>query len=162
MSNTKSFKIVLDTNSLYKLLFSDKPSGAMSILKELIRENRVTLVFSPILKDEITQLIHGKVSHPDDRTILEGILDQFIESGIYIQNIPSLIDPVQVSPDESDNAIGNLAIYTNADYLITDNLKDFFPNQKGDRKKYDKTYFTKIRVFLEDLEKQGILRKKSS
>ncbi len=116
--------VVMDTNVLYQAI--DNPNGASGFILNLIRTNSINLLISipvfseyeAVLKRETKSL---NITNNDCGIILDFIAFIGIQTPIYYLWRPNL-------QDEKDNIFIELSINGNADYLITNNIKDYNKN----------------------------------
>ncbi len=115
--------IVLDTNVLYQALRSN--NGASFYILSLIRNYKISLALSIQVFNEYEEVLKRPASLLDlklNDSDIEAILKYIAYTGkpyaIYFSFRPNLID-------ESDNIFIELAIASNCDYFIKNNVKDF-------------------------------------
>lgn len=116
-------KIVLDTNVLYQALRAE--SGASRAILKLIFDQKIKLsVSTPVFKEyeEVLKRDTSKkdlgIKDKDIKKILSFIAYVGFAQTIYYSFRPNL-------RDEDDNHFVELAIASNADYLVTSNIKDY-------------------------------------
>lgn len=116
-------KIVLDANVLYQALRAE--SGASRAILELIFEQKIKhSVSTPVFKEyeEVLKRDSSKkdlgIKDKEIKKILGFIAYVSFAQTIYHSFRPNL-------RDEDDNHFEELAIASNADYLITSNTKDY-------------------------------------
>lgn len=111
-------KIVLDTNVLVSgILLPHGPPAA--VLRALLTE-RVTLCFDErILSEYRDVLFRGTFAF--DRELVEELL-AFLEAAGF----PALAEPLDLAlPDSADQMFIEVALFGQADFLVTGNLKHF-------------------------------------
>jgi putative PIN family toxin of toxin-antitoxin system len=115
--------IVLDTNALYQALRSN--SGASFFILSLIRNNKISLAISIQAFNEYEEVLKRPTSLSDLKLNIKDIeiILRFIAYigkpyATYFSFRPNLVD-------ENDNIFLELAIASNCDYLITNNVRDF-------------------------------------
>ncbi len=116
-------KVVLDTNVLYQALRAE--SGASRAILELIFDQKIKLSISTPVFKEYEEVLKRETSKKDldlkDKDIKK-ILNFIAYIGypqtIYYSFRPNL-------RDEDDNHFVELAIASNADYLVTSNVRDY-------------------------------------
>lgn len=115
--------VTLDTNVLYQALRSN--SGASFYILSLIRNNKISLAVSIQVFNEYEEVLKRPKSLSDlklSKEDIEAILKFIAYIGkpyvTYFLFRPNLID-------ENDNMFVELALTSNCDYLITNNVKDF-------------------------------------
>jgi len=118
--------IVIDTNVLYQALRSN--DGASNFILQLFRNNYVDIALSlsvfneyeDVLKREET-LFDLKLTLLDIEKVLTFIAYRALIFEIYFLQRPNL-------QDEEDNMFVELAFTSNAEYLVTNNVKDYVNN----------------------------------
>jgi len=130
--------LTIDTNVLYQALRSTQ--GASHYILSLIRKNNLFMALSIQVFNEYEEVLKRPKSLEDlELTVkdVEAILRFIAFTGkpydTYFLFRPNLID-------KRDNIFVELAIACNADYLITNNVKDF--TTKSDLKFDDLTIIT--------------------
>lgn len=119
--------IVLDANVLYQALKSS--AGASNFIFQLVRERKIRLAISIPVFTEYEDVLNRKNSlrdfnlkKEDIEVILRFIAFVGIPFHIFYTFRPNL-------RDEGDNLFVELAITSNADYIITRNIKDFIQTE---------------------------------
>jgi putative PIN family toxin of toxin-antitoxin system len=117
-------KVIIDTNIIISAVIGRGYS--YRIIDELISKSRIELHLSNEILSEYWRVIR----YPRFSKYTEFVDDatKVIEQ---IKSLASLFTPdikLQVSKDESDNRILELAVFSKANFIITGNLKDFPPN----------------------------------
>ncbi|MCI5219866.1 MAG: putative toxin-antitoxin system toxin component, PIN family [Candidatus Electrothrix sp. LOE2] len=115
--------ITLDTNVIYQALHSS--SGASFYILQQVRERKIKLALSVPLIKEYEDVLKREKSLENFGLQLEDI-DKFLHLIAYIGKPyvtyflfrPNLID-------EKDNMLVELAVTSQSDYLVTNNIKDF-------------------------------------
>lgn len=115
--------VVVDTNVIYQALKSNL--GASYFILQLIRERKLRLALSIPVFMEYEDVLNRKdslkdfkLSKDDIQTILRFIAYIGIPYNIFYVFRPNL-------SDEGDNIFVELALASNANYLITRNIRDF-------------------------------------
>jgi len=115
--------VVLDTNVVYQALRSRE--GASSYILSLIRDTKLALAVSVHVFNEYAKVLTRPASLKDlelTKVDIDKVLRFIAYIGkpyaTYFQFRPNL-------QDESDNIFVELALASNCDYLITNNVKDF-------------------------------------
>ncbi|EQA36897.1 toxin-antitoxin system toxin component, PIN family [Leptospira inadai serovar Lyme str. 10] len=123
MLSSRELKIVLDTNVLYQALRAEP--GASRAILELIFEQKIKLSISiPVFKEyeEVLKRDTSKkdlgIKDKEIKKILGFIAHIGFAQTIYYSFRPNL-------RDEDDNHFVELAIASNADYLVTSNIRDY-------------------------------------
>jgi len=114
-------KIVLDTNVLVSGILS--PHGPPAAVVRALLTERVTLCFDErILAEYRDVLTRSKFSF--DRDLVDELIDFLAAAGS-----PTLAAPLSVAlPDQADGMFIEVAVASQADFLVTGNLKHF-PNK---------------------------------
>ena len=113
--------VILDTNIVISALIN--PGNASAIIEDYILNEKIRLVLStPLLSEyhdvvrrEKFKRIEGFVQYADI------LLDRLTELADFYE--PEII--LQILADDPDNRLLELALTSNANYLITGNTKDF-------------------------------------
>ncbi|MDH5721631.1 MAG: putative toxin-antitoxin system toxin component, PIN family [Spirochaetia bacterium] len=114
----------MDTNVLYQALRSNK--GASHFILQLIRNRKIRLALSIPVFTEYNDVLYRNASLDDlnfDKSDIEKILI-FISYISIPYNISFIFKPNL--KDENDNKFIELAVVSNASFLITNNIKDFY------------------------------------
>ena len=108
----KSKRIILDTNLWISFLISKK----LTALDNLIKTEKVVLIFSEELLEEFTEVVKRpkikKFFAKKDVEKLWETFDQFAE-------LIEVTSKLNLCRDEKDNFLLNLSVDGNADYLVT-------------------------------------------
>jgi putative PIN family toxin of toxin-antitoxin system len=108
----KNEKVILDTNLWISFLISKK----FNQIDSLIRAKKITLIFSSELLEEFIEVaFRPKFTKYFSKEDIEEILETFDQFGELIE----VKSDIEVSRDEKDNFLLNLAVDSSADYLIT-------------------------------------------
>ena len=111
-------KIVLDTNVLVSGILS--PNGPPAAVLRALLTERVTLCFDERIVSEYRDVL-TRTKFSFDRDLVEELIG-FLESA----GSPTLAAPLAVTlPDPWDQMFIEVAIASQADYLVTGNLKHF-------------------------------------
>ncbi|MCP5103753.1 MAG: putative toxin-antitoxin system toxin component, PIN family [bacterium] len=114
-------RIVIDTNILVSsLIIEGYPS---QVINELILVRKVSLCLSKAVWAEYIEVLNREKfsKYPSFKTNAEIILGKIDDLALYFQ--PNLeIDTIK---DKSDNKFLELAVFSNAEFLITGNTLDF-------------------------------------
>ncbi len=118
-----SIKVVIDTNILVAGLIGSKGPN-----REILR-----LCFKGVLKPVIGNALYLEYQELLHREKIQALCRQTTVSlEEFLDDFASICTPVDAwflwrpnLPDEADNHIIELAIAVNADYIVTNNLKDF-------------------------------------
>lgn len=114
-------KIVLDTNVVISGILSK--SYPYRILYELVAEQRVSLLLSsPVLAEYTAVLNRDKFSR------VAGFKQKADDILRHIERVGNMYIPdivLNVITDKADNRFLELAVFAQADYLITGNSQDF-------------------------------------
>ncbi len=116
-------RVTLDTNIILAALLS-KTGASHQIIKLALEEYLHIAVTTPVLLEYASVLKRPKLLKKMGRTIseIEDILDLLAliadKHSIYYRMRPNLFD-------ENDNLFVECAFTSNAEYLITSNIKDF-------------------------------------
>lgn len=114
-------KVILDTNVIIASLIGR--SSPYEILFNIVFENKVALIVSDeILLEYYAVLNRDKFSRYPDFKLNAAVVLSRIEE-IAVKHNPSV--KVDVLNDKSDNKFLELALATNANYLVTGNTNDF-------------------------------------
>ena len=118
--------VVLDTNIIYQALRSNE--GASNFILQLIRHNKVDIALSLPVFQEYEAVLKRKKSLSDFKLNIRDInkILTFISFKGLVFDIYYLIRPNL--QDEADNMFIELAFTSNAEYLITSNIKDYTKN----------------------------------
>lgn len=108
----KSKKVILDTNVWISHLISNR----FIFLDELIENGRITLIFSEELIEEFIE-VAARPKFKDFFT--EKDIEKLIENFDFYGKMVKVTSHVEKCRDEKDNFLLNLAIDSNADYLVT-------------------------------------------
>jgi putative PIN family toxin of toxin-antitoxin system len=114
-------KIVIDTNILVSALIAKGfPSR---IIDELILEEKVSLCLSNDVWEEYVEVLSRErfSKYPSFKTNAKIVLSKLIDLAIQFQ--PNL--KINKIKDEADNKFLELAVFANAEFLITGNTLDF-------------------------------------
>ena len=121
MKTNKIVRAVLDTNIIVKALISKRPITAAKKIMFAIDEARFISVVSNELLAEIYTVLKYLIS---DDIAENTIFDlEFKSEKIEIKDILSEIQ--EFVKDKSDIKVMRTAIEGEADYLVTDNIRDF-------------------------------------
>jgi putative PIN family toxin of toxin-antitoxin system len=108
----KSKKVILDTNLWISFLISKK----FNSIDALINNGDILLIFSEELLEEfVTVARRPKISKFIPEPFIDEILSLFHKYGKLIKVVSNIDD----CRDQKDNFLLNLAIDSNADYLVT-------------------------------------------
>lgn len=108
----KSKRIILDTNLWISFLISKN----YAVLDNLIKTNKVVLIFSNELLEEFIEVVkRPKIKKFFGKKDVEELLDTFDQFADLI-NVNSQLD---LCRDKKDNFLLNLSVDGNADYLVT-------------------------------------------
>jgi putative PIN family toxin of toxin-antitoxin system len=108
----KSKKVILDTNIWISFLISKK----LNAIDSLINNGDILLIFSEeSLEEFVTVARRPKISKYIPESAIDEILSLFHKYGKLIKVISNIAD----CRDQKDNFLLNLAIDSNADYLVT-------------------------------------------
>ena len=128
-------RIVIDTNIFISFLISD----SYSKLDKFLRENKVRLIFSEELLNEILEVVSRPkmkkyFSNQDVTKLLDGISEH--------ADLVDVTSEINICRDKKDNFLLSLCVDSQADYLLT-----------GDEdllviKKFKKTSIIKIGEYL--------------
>jgi putative PIN family toxin of toxin-antitoxin system len=111
-------KIVLDTNVLVSGILS--PNGPPAAVLRALLTERVTLCFDERIVSEYRDVL-TRTKFSFDRDLVEELIG-FLEAA----GSPSLAAPLSVTlPDPWDQMFIEVAISSNADFLVTGNFKHF-------------------------------------
>lgn len=111
-------KIVLDTNVLVSGILS--PNGPPAAVLRALLTERVILCFDERIVSEYRDVLTGS-KFSFDRDLIEELIGFLEASGS-----PTLATPLAVTlPDPWDQMFIEVAISSNADFLVTGNLKHF-------------------------------------
>lgn len=119
--------VVIDTNVLYQALRSS--SGASHYIVTLFRDRLIDVAVSVEVLLEYEAVLTRQSSFRDlalSKREIQAVLDYFAYFGkhteIYYRFRPNL-------PDEGDNIFVELALASNSEYLITNNVRDYKKSQ---------------------------------
>lgn len=114
-------RIVIDTNVLVSALLSEGPPSW--IISNLVFERQVEFCMSSLIWNEYLDVFNREKfsKYHAFKTNAEIILSKLDDIALYFQ--PNL--ELDVIKDKTDNKFLELAVYANAEYLITGNIKDF-------------------------------------
>lgn len=118
----------MDTNVLYQALRSK--NGASHYILNLIRNRKLRLALSIPVFTEYKDVLSRK-STLKDLSLTQEDIDKVLIFITYIAvpyNISFIFRPNL--RDEEDNKFVELAVVSNAQFLITNNIKDFFHNKE--------------------------------
>lgn len=118
----------MDTNVLYQALRSK--NGASHYILNLIRNRKLRLALSIPVFTEYKDVLSRK-STLKDLSLTQEDIDKVLIFITYIAvpyNISFLFRPNL--RDEEDNKFVELAVVSNAQFLITNNIKDFYYNKE--------------------------------
>jgi uncharacterized protein len=108
----KSKRVILDTNLWISFLISKK----FNAIDSLINKGDILLIFSEeSLEEFVTVARRPKISKYISESAIDEILSLFHKYGKLIKVVSSIAD----CRDQKDNFLLNLAIDSNADFLIT-------------------------------------------
>jgi len=114
-------RIVIDTNILVSSLITEGyPS---QVINELVLAHKVSLCLSKAVWEEYVEVLKREKfsKYPSFKTNAEIVLGKIDDLALYFQ--PNLeIDAVK---DKPDNRFLELAVFSNAEFLITGNTLDF-------------------------------------
>ena len=111
-------KIVLDTNVLVSGILS--PNGPPAAVLRALLTERVTLCFDERIVSEYRDVL-TRTKFSFDRDLIEELIG-FLEAA----GSPTLAAPLAVTlPDPWDQMFIEVAVSSNADFLVTGNLKHF-------------------------------------
>jgi len=136
--------IVIDTNIIVSSLIS---SGFPSrIVNDYVVEEKVTLLLSQSVLDEYVEVLNREKfkKYPIFKRNADLILTKLPEISIFYE--PDI--ELNVISDKTDNKFLELAVYGQAEYLITGNTNDFTIEE------YENVKILSPRKFLEIIEKQ--------
>jgi len=114
-------KIVIDTNIIVSSLIS---SGLPSIIvNDFVLDEKVTLLLSQLVLDEYIEVLNLEKlkKYPVFKRNADLILAKLPEISIFYE--PDIV--LNVISNMADNKFLELAVYGNAEYLITGNSNDF-------------------------------------
>jgi putative PIN family toxin of toxin-antitoxin system len=122
----------LDTNVLYQSLYSN--TGASNFIIQQVKGRKIQMALSVPVFYEYEAVLSRKSSLNNFELDKEDI-DKFLR---YIAYIGKVYDPHYLYrpnlKDESDNMFVELAVASQSDYLITNNIKDY----KNSELKFDR------------------------
>ncbi|MDT3741057.1 MAG: putative toxin-antitoxin system toxin component, PIN family [Candidatus Kapabacteria bacterium] len=105
-------RVVIDTNLWISYLISDK----YKFLDELIISGSIKLVFSKELLNEFVDVaIRPKFNKYFNKEDVNSLISMFYNYGMFFE----IISNVKICRDSKDNFLLNLAIDSQADYLVT-------------------------------------------
>ena len=117
----KVLRIVLDTNILYAGLYSAR--GASFRILRLIEKGEIIPLLSTTLLFEYEDVLkRNQETLRLNHKIIEGLLDNLCSLGEY-QKVYFLWRPILSDP--KDDHILELAVASDADMIVTHNIKDF-------------------------------------
>ena len=117
-------KIVLDTNVLVSGILS--PNGPPAAVLRALLTERVTLCFDERIVSEYRDVL-TRTKFAFDRELVEELIG-FLESA----GSPTLATPLAVTlPDPWDQMFVEVAVSSNADCLVTGNLRHFPENARA-------------------------------
>ena len=115
--------VVIDTNVIFQGLNSDK--GASFYILELLKESKINLAMSYKVIKEYEDVLKRE-SMLEKLQLNKEDIDDFLS---YLAYISYPFEPTYILrpnlKDENDNIFIELSFVSNADYLITNNIKDF-------------------------------------
>ena len=136
----KTTKIIINTNLWTSFLISKK----FNQLDKLIKDNKITLIFSKELISEFIEVVNRpKFERYFSKNDIKELLNNFDQFG-ELKNVKSNIKKCR---DEKDNFLLNLAIDSKSDYLITGD------NDLLVLEKIDKTKIISFPIFIEHYKK---------
>jgi len=114
-------KIVIDTNVLVSALIAK--SFPSRIINELILGEKVSLCLSKDVWEEYVEVLNRErfLKYPSFKTNAEIVLSELENLAIQFQ--PDL--KINKIKDEADNKFLELAVFANAEFIITGNTLDF-------------------------------------
>ena len=139
MQKSKSFKIIIDTNLWISFIISNK----LNILDELLFENKLRILFSIELIEEIKETIQKpklkKYFKPNAFDEMFSKFEPFIE-------LIEVKSKIQICRDPKDNFLLSLSKDGNADFLLTGD-KDLL-----DINPFENTKIISISTFIEEIK----------
>ena len=115
--------IVIDTNVLFQALRSNQ--GASNYILQLIRNRKLTIALSLPVFSEYEDVLKRPEKIKDLELSVTDI-DKILRFLAYISKPTTIYYLFRPNlKDEKDNIFIELALASNADYIITSNIKDF-------------------------------------
>lgn len=112
-------RIVLDTSALVSAVIS--PTGPNANVFDLIERGDIrAYITDSVLAEYHAVFEHDHLRHLNKRRI--ALLRGLIERAAILVKTPGRL---RLSPDEADNRVYECALAAKADYIVTENTKDF-------------------------------------
>jgi putative PIN family toxin of toxin-antitoxin system len=115
--------LTLDTNILYQALYSN--TGASHFILQKIRSRELQIALSVSIFTEYEEVLLRKESLKNFN-LKKADIERFLRFIAYVGKVYDIYFLFRPNlKDESDNKFVELAVTSQSDYLITNNIKDF-------------------------------------
>jgi putative PIN family toxin of toxin-antitoxin system len=115
-------RVVLDTNVLVAALLS--PSGNPAQLIEAVRNGQLSPVYSSAILNEYEEVL-ARVKFGFNPLQIHSLVELIEMHGTQLEPHASSLESVPRSPDSDDDPVILCAVASDAEYIVTGNLKHF-------------------------------------